>query len=83
MGEDMWNNLRWRWQVFTSRPSGSQVWNYKKYGKYNFRLGIVTFAMPSMENKFISADPLNLSCGVGNFEKVRSAIWQHEIPYLE
>jgi hypothetical protein len=51
--------------------------------KYNFRLGTVTSAMPSMQNKFIRAGPLNLSFGLGNFEKVWSEIGQHEIQYME
>ena len=38
--------------------------------KYNFRLGIVTSAIPSMQNTFIRAGMLNLSCGVGNFGKI-------------
>jgi hypothetical protein len=51
--------------------------------KYHFRLGIVTSAMPSMQNKFIRAGPLNLSSGMGNFEKVWSASGQHKIQYME
>jgi hypothetical protein len=51
--------------------------------KYHFRPGIVTSAMPSMQNKFIRAGPLNISSCVVSFEKVWSAIGQYEIQYME
>jgi len=38
--------------------------------KCNFRLGIVTSAMPSMKNTFIRVGLLNLSCGVGNLKNM-------------
>jgi len=38
--------------------------------KYNFRLGIVTSGMPSMQNTFIRAGLLNLPRGVGNLKNM-------------
>jgi len=51
--------------------------------KYNFRLGIVTSAMPYMQNTFIRAGLLNLPCGVGNLKKIWSASGQHEVQYIQ
>ena len=38
--------------------------------KYNFRPGIVTSAMPCMQNTFIRTGLLNLPCGVSNLKNM-------------